>query len=50
MTRVVERWNQLPDFVRNRILERIRENWNQLTPEQQQQIRQAAQNFGITLP
>ena len=50
MTRVMERWNQLPDFVRNRILERIRENWNQLTPEQQQQIRQAAQNFGITLP
>lgn len=50
MTRVIERWNQLPDFVRNRILERIRENWNQLTPEQQKQIREAAQNFGVTLP
>ncbi|MFA0759987.1 MAG: hypothetical protein HZLCBSQH_000072 [Candidatus Fervidibacterota bacterium] len=50
--RVAERWNQLPEFVRNRILERVRENWNQLTPEQQQQVRQALQSAGanISLP
>lgn len=52
MTRVAERWNQLPEFVRNRFLERVRENWNQLTPEQQQQVRQALQSVGanISLP
>ena len=52
VTRVAERWNQLPEFVRNRILERVRENWNQLTPEQQQQVRQALQSAGanISLP
>lgn len=47
VTRVVDRWNQLPEFVRNRIMERLRENWSQMSPEQQQQVQQALQRAGV---
>lgn len=47
MSRAVEQWNQLPDFVRDRILQRVGEFWQQLPPEQQQQILQRFQQMGI---
>ncbi len=45
--RAVEAWNQLPEFVRNRILQRIGEFWQQLPPDQQQQIIKQFQSMGV---
>lgn len=47
VNRVVERWNQLPEFVRDRILQRVGEIWQQMPPEQQQQILQRFQQMGV---
>ncbi|MCX7643418.1 MAG: DUF3106 domain-containing protein [Armatimonadetes bacterium] len=47
VSRVVERWNQLPDFVRDRILQRVGEFWQQMPPEQRQQILQRFQQMGV---
>lgn len=47
VNRAIERWNQLPEFVRNRILQRIGEIWQQIPPDQQQQILQQFRETGI---
>ncbi|MER3500972.1 MAG: hypothetical protein C4295_05745 [Candidatus Fervidibacterota bacterium] len=47
VNRVVERWQQLPEFVRDRILQRIGEFWQQMPPDQQQQILQRLQQMGV---
>ncbi|MCS7264302.1 MAG: hypothetical protein NZ805_05660 [Armatimonadetes bacterium] len=47
VNRVVERWNQLPEFVRDRIIQRVGEFWQQMPPEQQQQILQRFQQMGV---
>ncbi|MFN3422191.1 MAG: hypothetical protein ACK40X_10770, partial [Armatimonadota bacterium] len=47
INRVVERWNQLPDFVRDRILQRVGEVWQQMPPDQQQQILQRLRQMGV---
>ncbi|MFA0782569.1 hypothetical protein [Fervidibacter sacchari] len=47
VNRVVERWNQLPEFVRDRILQRVGEIWQQMPPEQQQQIIQRFRQMGV---
>ncbi len=47
--RVLERWNQMPDFVRQRILERLRENWDQLPESTRQEIQQRAAQMGINI-
>lgn len=47
VNRVVERWNQLPEFVRDRILQRVGEIWQQMPPEQQQQIMQRFREMGV---
>lgn len=47
VNRVVERWNQLPEFVRDRILQRVGEFWQQMPPEQRQQILQRFQQMGV---
>lgn len=45
--RVVDRWNQMPEFVRNRILQRVGEIWQQLPPDQQQQVLQRFREAGV---
>lgn len=47
INRVVERWNQLPEFVRDRILQRVGEFWQQMPPDQQQQILQRFRQMGV---
>ena len=47
VNRVVERWNQLPEFVRDRILQRVGEIWQQMPPDQQQQIMQRLREMGV---
>jgi len=47
VNRVVERWNQLPEFVRDRILRRVGEVWQQMPPDQQQQIMQRFRQMGV---
>lgn len=47
INRVAERWNQLPDFVRDRILQRVGEFWQQMPPDQQQQILQRFRQMGV---
>ncbi len=47
VNRVVERWQQLPEFVRDRILRRMGEIWQQMPPDQQQQILQRLQQMGV---
>lgn len=47
VNRVVERWNQLPEFVRDRILQRVAEIWQQMPADQQQQILQRFREMGV---
>ncbi|MGQ9463434.1 MAG: hypothetical protein ACUVTP_10120 [Candidatus Fervidibacter sp.] len=47
VNRVVERWNQLPEFVRDRILQRVGEIWQQVPADQQQQILQRFREMGV---
>jgi len=47
VSRMMDRWNQLPEFVRDRILQRVGEFWQQLPPDQQQQILQRFRQMGV---
>lgn len=47
VNRVVERWNQLPEFVRDRILQRVGEIWQQMPADQQQQILRRFREMGV---
>lgn len=46
--RVAERWGQIPESVRNRILERMGQIWQQMPPETQQQIMQRFREMGVS--
>ncbi|MCS7223361.1 MAG: hypothetical protein NZ959_02190 [Armatimonadetes bacterium] len=48
-TRALERWNQMPDFVRQRIRDRLRETWDQLPESTRQEIQQRAAQMGINI-